>query len=86
MTERCDESKCADLIRAGQKLGGLGGARLVGPDEDYTDAEIRVANETIRRMRGDRYLITRGLITMNYEATAPTPFKHIQTRVSWWPQ
>ena len=59
---RCDEAACWYLIRLAQQLGGLGGCVVAHPDE-YSSEEVRIAHETIQRLRGDRYAVVRGTIT-----------------------
>jgi hypothetical protein len=81
------EERCAALIRMGMNLGNLGGMVLV--DEGYSDDEIRVANETVKRAKGDKFSVSRGKITMtvppgefNPFPPSPTPFRSATVRVT----
>ncbi len=57
-----DEGRCAKLVKMAMDLGPLGGAIVV--DEGYSDEEIRVADATVKRERGDRFAVVRGRIVM----------------------
>jgi hypothetical protein len=90
VTEPSSEERCAQLIRMGMNLGQLGGMVIV--DEGYSDDEIRVANDTVKRAKGDRFGVSRGKIRMtvppgefNPFPPSPSPFKATHVRISRLP-